>query len=210
MDIKTQGYAFQFSDYYQQWKPQSYVTDWVQANFPIGFDIAGNRFTQFGLNYINDDPELVLNADWLELTQGKLAWCKPYYPALGDWMEKAAMEASRGTKLIMMVPTPNGESHYRDNVFKLASKIIFINGRVPFIAATDFKVKNRDSNKPDKEIKKGDKASGNTRGSCFIIYDRKYNGVIDIDDIDRDEMIRFSREMKRFQHTQQTQLELSA
>lgn len=68
----------------------------------------------------------------------------------------------------MVIPAPNGENQYKD-VLNHASEIIFINGRIAFVAACDFTIKGKNG-KPDKHIKKGDEVSGNSRGSCVVIF----------------------------------------
>lgn len=91
-----------------------------------------------------------LEARWHEFSGA--GWCNPPYSHIDEWLEKAIDEARNGFTSVFLIPTPNGEGRYADSVFGVASEIIFITGRLAFL-------------KPD-----GTPVSGNTRGSCFVVY----------------------------------------
>ena len=99
-------------------------------------------------------------------------WCNPPYSNTGLWLKKGYEESLQGFKSVFFVPTPNGESYYGDYVFGKAARIVYVTGRVAFIAAETFWQVNKDGTR--KLIKKGQRVNGNTRGSCYIIYDEEY------------------------------------
>lgn len=134
-----------------------------------------------------------LSRDWcrdLEIMGHRLqttAWCNPPYSEPKKWIKKAWEEAQQGFNSVFLIPTPNGEDVYRDYIFGKASEIIMINGRIAFIAPEDFIIKGK-KGKPDRHVKKGDEMPGNTRGSCFAVYNRRYEGQTLLSTVDRDDM----------------------
>lgn len=176
------------------WQTPRFIYNWANKRYGFKLDAAASEANHLSPAFINGDEVNSLTLDWHTLTDGYI-WCNPPYSELGLWLAKGWEEAQKGARIVFLVPTPNGENHYRDSVFERASKIIFINGRVAFEAAADFTIpakkgKRGKKGTPEKHIKKGDRSSGNTRGSCFIIMDRNCKGNVANESIDRDEMKR--------------------
>ena len=135
-----------------------------------------------------------LKSDWAYLFEGlHYGWCNPPYSETGKWLKKGWEEAQQGFCSVFLVPCPNGDLYMRDYVFGKASEIIFIQGRVAFEAGGDFTVKGKKGkdgkpDTPDKHYKKGDPVSGNTKGSCLIVFNRRYKGPTAISWVNREDM----------------------
>ena len=150
------------------WQTPNWLFSWADKRYNFDIDLAADSANKKCKNYIDKEANS-LQISWAE--RGVSGWCNPPYSRTGDWLSKAWHEAQKGMKIVMLVPTPNGENHYRDYVFGKASEVIFINGRIGFETPTDGK---------PQEVK------GNTRGSCFIVYNRKYPEHTSLSTVDRD------------------------
>ncbi len=164
-----------------RWRTPDWLFDYVDRLFDFDIDLAADDENTKCETWYSEEVD-ALNHRWHQSTSKK-GWCNPPYSDITPWLEKAWEEARAGFTTVLLVPTPNGENHYRDHVFHKASEIIFINGRIAFEAADDF-VSN------GKPVKKGYSVAGNTRGSCLIVYNRSYQGTTSISTIDRDDMKR--------------------
>lgn len=110
--------------------------------------------------WAGNEDQNALTATW----SGKL-WCNPPYSDIKPWITKSI---ESGVTVVMLIPSPNGESYYEDLI--LNSLEISIIGRIAFINA------------------EGKAIGGNTRGSSlFIINDeRKGQRII----VRRDDLIK--------------------
>lgn len=161
------------------WQTPQWLFDYVEAEQGM-FDIdlaASNQNAKADQFLTVDDDSL--SADWHDLFHPALheyqpsGWCNPPYSETGNWLEKGKVEAQHGFKSVFLVPTPNGEAYWR-HVFGWASEIIFINGRISFEL-------------PDENGVLVPK-SGNTRGSCIVVFDEPGEQDTMISWVDRDVM----------------------
>lgn len=166
------------------WRTPDYVFAWAHRRFAFDIDLAADDENTLCSEYFTQGNS-ALDYAWQD--HGEFGWLNPPYSDPSVWMEKAYESAREGFTTVMLVPTPNGESQYRDYVYGNAQKIIMINGRLSFIAGGDYTIKGK-SGKPDRHIKKGDEVNGNGRGSCFIIYAPKKGFTTKLEWIDRDVM----------------------
>lgn len=157
-----------------------FVFDWISKTYDFHIDVCADHESTKCMTYFDEEID-GLAQNWHEF--GKVGWCNPPYSNPKPWLEKAHQESLNGFTTVFLLPTPNGENTYRDHVFDKAYEIMFINGRLSFIAPEDFTVKG----KKDKHFKKGDEIKGDTRGSCFIIFSPK-TASTKLSHIDRDEM----------------------
>ena len=154
-----------------RWQTPDWLYNWANNRHNFDVDLAADSANKKCENFIDKETNS-LETSWVE--RGVSGWCNPPYSRTGDWLSKAWQEAQKGMKIVMLVPTPNGENHYRDFVFGKASEVIFINGRIGFETPME--------DGSQKEIK------GNTRGSCFIVYSRTYAEHTGLSTVDRDHM----------------------
>ena len=173
------------------WSTPQWLYDWLDARFGFDVDLAcsiDNCKAETGFYSERFDA---LTQDWIKA--GKRGFCNPPYSKIAPWLEKGYRESKRGFTSVFLVPTPNGESYYSDHVFGKASEIIFIKGRIGFVASCDFVKEQRKDNKKI-VIRKGQEVGGNTRGSCVIIYRPSLSDQTHLSTADRNEIkARFSK-----------------
>lgn len=157
------------------WQTPQWLFLWADRRYNFAVDLACTKENTKCPSYISGQDQDSLQADWARLfAETGHGWCNPPYSETGKWLAKAWAEAQLGFKSVVLVPTPNGENYYRDQVFGKASKIIFINGRIGFdqpVAGGKLKT-----------------MTGNPRGSCLIVYEEKFEGHTAISWVDRDQM----------------------
>jgi phage N-6-adenine-methyltransferase len=167
-----------------------YLFKWANERFMFDVDLAADVESRKCSVYIGEESDS-LYMPWAKCYQS--GWCNPPYSSPKKWLKKAWEEAQQGFNSVFLIPTPNGEDLYRDHVFGKASEVIMINGRISFIAPEDFTVKGKKGkdgkpDTPDKHFKKGDEMTGNTRGSCLVVYSRRYEGQTLMSWVNRDDM----------------------
>jgi len=188
-----------------QMQTPDFVFWWINQQYEFDIDLAATRENRKVPHFLDKEAD-ALNTNWGMNNLNKIGFCNPPYsmkenachptkctkkvcktrgyhltedkPGLEAWFKKAYKDTIRGLTTVLLVHTPNGEDHYRD-VFGKATRIIFINGRISHV-------------RPD-----GTPASGNQRGSCFIVFEPVDNKTIyrmkvetRLESIDRDEMKR--------------------
>jgi len=157
------------------WQTPQWLFDWAEERFgEIWFDLAASKGNAKCLHFFSKEDN-ALSIDWHEeLHFTDFNWCNPPYSETGKWLKKGWEEAQNGFRSVFLVPTPNGENGFRDYVLGKASEIIFINGRV------GFELPNDDGTATP--------VSGNTRGSCLIVYNRRYEGQTLMSWVNRDDI----------------------
>lgn len=166
------------------WQTPDFAFWWADQRYGFDVDLAAAENNHLLPRYLSKEDD-ALRHKWTK--HGDSGWCNPPYSEPDSWYEHALEESYNGFTTVMLVNTPNGENYYRDFVFGKASEIIFINGRLSFIAADDY-IRKGKKGKPDKLIKKGDKVDGNTRGSCFVVYEPGYHPQTKMSWVNRDDM----------------------
>ncbi|MDT8311905.1 MAG: DNA N-6-adenine-methyltransferase [Methylophaga sp.] len=160
-----------------RWQTPQWLFDWADKRFMFEIDLAASKENAKVYAYIDKDGD-ALSADWSGIDKqglsGGYGFCNPPYSEPGKWLKKAWHEAQQGFQSVFLVPCPNGEAYWQEAVFGKASEIIFITGRVAFEL-------------PDLDGEPVPK-SGNTRGSCFVVFNRSYPGPTSINYINRDDM----------------------
>lgn len=75
-----------------------------------------------------------LTKDWT----GEVVFCNPPYSRgnINKWMEKCAMEASKGCKIVALIPVSTSSRWWHEYVWKKAD-IVFIKGRLTFAGASN-------------------------------------------------------------------------
>ena len=137
-----------------EFRTPPYIFKWAEKHFAANkYDIdlaATNANTQVCQYYNKSDD--ALQKSWHIM--GREGWCNPPYSDITPWLTKASVEATHGFNTTFLIPSPNGEA--RDTLlFKKATAIIFIIGRISFIA-------------PD-----GTERTGNNTGSVFAYFSRR-------------------------------------
>lgn len=132
-----------------EWRTPLFVFNWANKIYEFDIDLAASKDNHLLAFHITQEVD-ALQASWI--ARGATGWCNPPYSDIDPWLSKAVDEANQGFTSVFLIPTPNGEDRYGAHVFDVASDVIFITGRLAFL-------------RPD-----GTPVSGNTRGSCFVVY----------------------------------------
>lgn len=156
------------------WQTPQWLFDWADKRFQFGVDLAASESNKKCFYWLGVDHD-ALDHDWACLHQhhGHL-WLNPPYSETGNWLEKCWQEAQQGARVVALIPSINGESYWGKYVLGKASEIIFINGRVAFELPDE-------NGRPVPQ-------SGNTRGSCLVVFNRSYEGQTLLSWVDREEM----------------------
>jgi len=150
-----------------------WLSNWLQDVYRFDIDLAASSSNAKHFYYLSIEDN-ALTTNWKSKNH-LVGFCNPPYSktktsSLKDWIHKAIIEQRKGFKTLMLMPTPNGESYFKE-AFCFASHIIFINGRVSFIDAH------------------GQPKSGNNRGSCVIVFDNSTESTPKLLHVDRDFLI---------------------
>lgn len=132
-----------------EWRTPRYLFNWLHRVHFFGIDLAATRNNTLCRNYF-ELPVNALEEDWHP--HALVGFCNPPYSRIAPWLIKAIDESRYGFTSVFLIPSPNGEKFYGDHVFGVASEVIFITGRVSFLAPS------------------GVAQSGNRWGSIVAIY----------------------------------------
>ena len=142
------------------WATPQYLFNWLNSIYNFDIDLCANSENKKCDSYFDEDHN-ALNRKWF-WNGDSVGFCNPPYSNIKPWIKKAINEVESGFTTVMLIPTPNGESYYRD-VFEHATSITFITGRIAFYNPVE-----------QKEV------GGNTRGSCIVEFSRKFNSSVPI------------------------------
>lgn len=132
-----------------EWRTPPFVFTWANKRFWFGVDLASTERNRLCHRNITK-RENALGQQWAFWPDA--GWCNPPYSNIDPWLRKAVDEAREGFTSVFLILAPNGEERYSKYVFDVASEVIFIGGRLAYL-------------RPD-----GKPVSGNTRGSCLVVY----------------------------------------
>ena len=136
-------------DVRDEWRTPRFVFDWANRRFHFAVDLAATEANALCPLMITKNENAFMQ--YWHRFHG-VGWCNPSYSDIDPWLAKAVAEAHHGFTSVFLIPAPNGEDRYGAYVFDVASEVIFITGRLAFL-------------RPD-----GAPVSGNTRGSCLVVY----------------------------------------
>lgn len=160
------------------WQTPQWLFDWADKRFHFTLDLAASDSNRKCHDYLSIDDD-ALEVNWLGMMNAfpfGYYWLNPPYSETGKWLEKCWREEQKGCRIVALIPTPNGESYWGKYIFGKASEIIFINGRVAFELPDE-------NGMPVPQ-------SGNTRGSCLVVFNRIFEGPTSMSWANRDDMIK--------------------
>lgn len=150
------------------WQTPQYIFNWLHSQFDFDIDLAASDDHHYCGMYFTKDYS-ALDADWWN--NGQIGFCNPPYSKIDPWIDKAVIESRRGFTTVMLIPMCNGEKRWWE-IYEEASEIIHIVGRIGFIHPIT-----------------GEAVSGNSKGSCVVVFDGDPPFTPNLDYIDRDELI---------------------
>jgi len=137
------------------WRTPRWLFDWLDSRFSFEVDLAADGANALCAEYVSVQTDALSRA-WHETWSRGFLNCP--YSNIDPWVEQAILEQQYGFLTVMVFPSPNGEERF-DRVFRHASEIIDIVGRVHFI-------------RPD-----GTECKQNTRGTSVYIFDPARRGA---------------------------------
>lgn len=151
-----------------EWRTPPFVFEYINRQYGFVVDLAATDENTLCEDWFTRQRD-ALTSPWHEFNGP--GFLNPPYSKVAPWLAKARAEAARGFTTVCLIPTPNGERVYDEHVIGKASELIFITGRLSFIALN------------------GKPKDGNSRGSCFVIYRGFDLGYTRYSHIDRDVML---------------------
>ena len=151
------------------WRTPQKVFEWLDRIYRFDYDTACTSENALATP-IWSEIGAGISQDALAVPWFGTCFCNPPYSQIGPWVDKAINEAERGSTVVMLIPSPNGEA-YHAKALRHAKRLILINGRLAFINAD------------------GKPVSGNSRGSCVYVFaPGPDQGCAHLSTIDRSEM----------------------
>lgn len=116
-----------FSSKHEEWETPTSLIDSLTAAFPFDLDVAASKPNVCENYYTKQD-------DGLKSVWGYLNWCNPPYGRKQvSWVEKAlSVWYYEQKRTLMLLPAKTGTKLWQDTIFKHASNICFIRGRLKF------------------------------------------------------------------------------
>jgi len=144
------------------WATPQWVFDYFNQEFLFDLDAAANEINAKCVNFLTEkDNSLELFwGRYLDPKGTKTVWINPPYSDIGPWCHAAANHAKDGITTGLFVPNTPDASWWPNNASEIRLITGFenpngrnISGRIQFVRADT-----------------GEKQSGNTKGSCFILF----------------------------------------
>jgi site-specific DNA-methyltransferase (adenine-specific) len=131
-----------------------WLFDWLNNQYQFDVDAAASAGNSKCSRFFSDALAI---ENWRDY--GSAFWLNPPYKKKNQevrvWLKKAHEEAQKGCTVVMLLQTPNGDIAWHEHVFKKATRVIFLAGRVAFIHPVDKKPR-----------------VGNRFGSAVVIYEK--------------------------------------
>lgn len=102
----------------------------------FAIDLAADVLNSAGYSFYDEAAD-ALQQPWAKDGLGEWLWCNPPYKKLEPWVEKAALEASKGAKIAMLVPSSTGSNWWKAWVAGVA-QVHFLNGRIKFVGHKNY------------------------------------------------------------------------
>jgi site-specific DNA-methyltransferase (adenine-specific) len=114
-------------------KKRGYIAKAKRADWQTPDDLYARLHEIFKFNFDPCPP----NPTWdgLCISWGTRAYCNPPYNALWAWIEKAWQEAQEGKLVVMLIPARTDTKAWQEFIFKDATEIWFVKGRIVFKGA---------------------------------------------------------------------------
>lgn len=115
----------------QDWCTPLEIIEAVRGTFggSIDLDPCSNQASIVGASMAHDAESDGLSRPW----RGNVYVNPPYGRGLKVWVRKCAYEFTSGNNVIALIPAAVETKHWHEFVFKMASRVCFLKGRVKFI-----------------------------------------------------------------------------
>lgn len=113
----------------QNWETPQWLFDKINNMYCFNLDCCAEHNTAKVEKYITKDVD-ALSCDW-----NGVVWCNPpYNREQGKFVKKAIDEVNNGNAktVVLLIPSRTDTKIWQDFIFKKASQIIYIKGRLRF------------------------------------------------------------------------------
>lgn len=117
-----------FSSKSNEWYTPPEIFDYLNKKYNFTLDPCATDENHKCSKYytISDNG---LSKSW----ENEVVFCNPPYgKEIKDWVEKSYVESKKGAIVVMLIPARTDTKYWHDFIFKKASEIIFIKGRLKF------------------------------------------------------------------------------
>lgn len=171
-------------DMKNSWRTDPLVFNPMNQEFNFDLDAAASDKNHLVSRYLTKEDD-ALATNWSKI--GRSVWINPPYGRgfIQKFMMKSIEQKQFGVTSTMLVPATLDAKWLP--MRQISEIRIITGGRLAFYAPCDYVIEGKNGN-PDRYIKEGDKVSGNTKGSMFVIF-RPSDMPCFLRMIDRDELL---------------------
>jgi phage N-6-adenine-methyltransferase len=112
------------------WATPQDLFDKLNSRFHFVFDAAASAENAKCDAYYNEMDD-ALTQDWTEDAEGGWIWLNPPFSKMREFMAKCAEEASKGAKIVALVPSRSDTRWFHESVLGNA-RLEFVKGRLKF------------------------------------------------------------------------------
>lgn len=117
-----------FSSNSNEWYTPDYVFNELDSRYSFTLDAAANASNAKCERFFTQEDN-GLKQCWAN----ESVWLNPPYGReIGLWVEKAKIEATKGSIVVMLIPARTETKYWHEHIFPHASRILFVSGRLKF------------------------------------------------------------------------------
>ena len=132
------------------WRTPKYLFDALNSEFDFDVDVCASEENKLCEYFFNEQRSALTN-HWYSASGGA-SFMNPPYSKTQEFLQRAAQQAKEHNLTVVALVNANTDTKWFKGAVASANEIRLITGRVGFINET------------------GNKASGNTKGQCLIIW----------------------------------------
>lgn len=111
------------------WETPQWLFEWCSVVWgPFDLDVAASVANRKVERYLTECDDGLMS-DWAQHN-----WCNPPFSHAAAFTERAALMAQRGYSSLLVLPAATGSMWFHRNVFMEATELVFLCGRVAFLA----------------------------------------------------------------------------
>lgn len=148
------------------WQTPGDIFNALDREFLFTLDVCASKENALCKRYFTQEDS-ALDSSWLTLGS---AFLNPPYSQTNEFLEYAAQQAKDNNVTIVALVNANTDTVWFHNAVDTANEVRLIKGRIGFVKAD------------------GNKANGNTKGQCLIIWRGRCSTPCQITTISRDDL----------------------
>ena len=111
------------------WETPQALFDELDSVFHFTLDVCANEHNHKCDRYFTEELD-GLKQNW----DGEVVWCNPPYSnkKQNEWVKRCYEHGQKGYTAVMLIPARTDTARFHNYIWKKATKIIFIRGRLKF------------------------------------------------------------------------------